>query len=465
MSQHHSARNGIVWAAALSAVAWVPVALAQVTDPVATPPVASAPVPAVAAVPPVAPTPPAVAEIQNDLAQKQYAAAIRAASKLLALRGDAASGFSRFQVTMLKGDAQVGSRAMAAARTTYHDALRETRDPHEKALATWTAELFRQAKGTTYVPHVAGPGAANNGPIDLIDPEGRKAGFAALLDDQLSVLSPQLKQAAGSPSLPQILPVVKQVQSLAELDEIASGTDARTAAAAATLLDHARNLMANALKGMWTRTGDIYSSATQTVTGSGGTVLVNGQPVPQTITSQNGLSNSDVNELRAMIDTCGKISDAAAVFAPLAHGTADKDWGAILNDATRVAGRAHDVLTSNYSSPSVSTQYPTDGTGFGNGALGGGIGLNGAVYYPPGTNGNYNGVFPTNNGGGFYPPQKPTSGTTPSGTAPTGTAGGSGSTSGGSGSTGTGGVGQAPHPIPRGGANPPGPRGRITPES
>ena len=431
MGQHTSARNGFVWAAALSAVVWVPVAVGQVAAPAATPPVAPpvaaaiAPAAAGAPVPTVAAVSPAVVEIQSDLAQKQYAAAIRLASKLLALRGDAASGFSRFQVTMLKGDAQAGAHALAAARTTYHDAIRETPDPHEKALATWTVELFRQAKGTTYVPHMAAAaGAPANGPIDLLDPDSRKTAFAALLDDQLSILGPKLKEAAGSPSLPQILPVVKQVQSLAELDEIASGTDARTSAAAGALLDHARNLMSNALKGMWTRTGDIYSSATQVVTSNGGAVLVNGQAVQQTITSQNGLTTSNANELRAMIDTCGKIRDAATVFAPLSHGTDDKDWGAILNDATRVAGRARDVLTANYSSPTANNQYPTDGTGYSNGAI-----VNGNVYYPPGTSGNYSGSFPGNNGSVY--PHQPVGGGTTAGTGSTTTpppAGSGGST-------------------------------------
>ena len=407
MALHTSARNGTVagrhllWAAtAAAALTLVPLAQGQVAPAAPNPPaVAAAPPPQAVAPKPV--TPPAVVEIQNDLAQKQYAAAIRGASKLLALRGDAAAGFSRFQVTMLKGDAQAGAHALSAAKATYHDALRETRDPTEQALATWTAELFRRARGTAYVPHVAGAGAAaNNVPLDLTDPDGRRAAFAALLDDELSVMGPQLKQAAGSPSLPQILPVVKRVQSLTELDQIANGSDARTSVTAAGLLDHARNLMSNALKGMWTRTGDIYSAATQTVTGGGTAAFINGQPVQQTVTGQNGLTGSDANELRAMVDTCGNIRDAANVFAPLAHGGDDKGWGAILNDANRVAGRAKDVLNANYSAPTVSTQYPGDTTGIGGGI--GGLGVNSNVYYPPGTGGNVYGGFPTN--GGFYPP-------------------------------------------------------------
>ncbi len=375
-----------------------------------------APVPSAAAAAPVlAPTPPAVEQIEADLDQKQYGAAVRDANKLLAVHAGPDAGYSRFQVTMLKGDALIGNHAVTAGKAAYRDALHETHDPHEVALATWTTELFRRAKGTTYVPHVTGAAAAGGGnaPIDLVDRDSRKAGFAALLEDELSVLGPDLKQAAATQSLVQIMPAVKRVQALAELDGIANGSDARTAALAGGLLEHARNLMSNALKGMWTRIGDISTAATAPVTQTA-TAFVNGLPTQQATTGQTGLSSADANELRGMIDTCHKILEAADTFAPLSSGTADKDWGAIQNDAGRVGGRARDVLNANYSSTSTSTQYPTDG-GY-NGGYTGGTTVNGTTgngYYPTGGTGQ-NGTFPNNNGGVPTSPQ-----TSPGGTVPT----------------------------------------------
>ncbi len=388
MVKHCSTRAGIrtahrlTWALAAVATAGSRAASGQVAPPAADPPVAAA-------------VSPAVAAIQADLDRKQYGPAVRAAIKLLAARGDAAGGFSRFQVTMLKGDGLLGQRSFVAAKAAYKDAARATTDPHEQALSTWTLELLRRSKGTTYVPHVNAAAAATV-PLDLLSTDGRRAAFGALLDDQLSALEPQVKLASGAASLRQIFPVVQQVQSLTELDEIANATDARTSAVAGPLLDHARTLMANALKGMWTRISDIHSAAVQPVTSSAGTATVNGQPVQQTATGMNGLTAGDVTELRQMIDTSNKIHDAATTFMPLAHGGADKDWGAILNDATRVAGRASDVLNANYSSSSVTTQYPDDGGGYGTTGIGlGGYGTN-STYYPPGGNGTSNGTFPGN---------------------------------------------------------------------
>jgi hypothetical protein len=428
---HHSAsrpaRHGLLAAAVAAALVGASAALGQVVPlPAAPPPAAAAaPVaapPAVPVAPVVAPMPPAVLDIQQQIDQKQYPAAIKAAAKLLALHGNAAAGFSRFQVTMLKGDAQLGSKANAAARATYLAAVRETTDPHEQALAVWTAELVKKARGTTYVPHLAGAGngGANGQPIDLIDRDSRKLAFGALLDDELSGMTPAVKQATRAPNLPAILPVVQQVQSLTELDEIANGSNARTDAVAGGLLDHARNLMANALKGMWTRAGDIHTSATQQVTNGGNTIFVNGAPVQQTVTGQNGLTADNTAELKGMIDTCSKIRDAAETFMPLANGAADKDWGAILNDAKRVAGRANDILQGNYGSTTVTTPNPGDYNNYNNGTYLNGTSVNGQNITATETNGGYaGGVAGTavNGGrattGGTYTPAPGTTTTTP----------------------------------------------------
>ncbi len=411
MARHTSAKRGsstrtgirLGWAIAMA----MPVAArGQVAPPTATPP------PAEVAPPPT----PAVAELQSDLDQKKYGQAVRVATKLLGLQGEAAAGFSRFQVLMLKGDAQLGSQAYAAARVTYREAQRSTRDPHEQALATWTVELLRQSHGATYVPHVtAGAGVRNATPFDLTDPDGRRSAFGALLEDELSALGPVVRQASTSPSLPSILAAVRRVQPLAELDEIANGSDARTAATAGTLVEHARTLMATALKGMWTRTADIHAAATQQVTGSGGTMTVNGQPVQQTVTGVNGLTPRDQSELRDIIDSSNKIRDAAQTFMPLAAAGTDKDWGTVLNDAARVAGRASDVLNANYSSTSVSSDDPdSNGTGgIGGSLIGGGI-AGSTVYYPPGGNGQ-SGTFPNGPGyGGGFTKGQTSGGTTQS---------------------------------------------------
>jgi hypothetical protein len=182
-------------------------------------------------------------------------------------------------------------------------------------------------------------------PINLMDHDKRKDAFGAMLDDDLSKLSPDLKAAAVSQSLPQIFPVLEKVESLDQLDVIANGNDDKTAEAANALLDHSRNLLANALKSMWSRVSDIENHA-NIVTNTPNTLLVNGQYVTENISRKNGLSDANRTELKNDIATCSKIHDAAEVFIPMAK--TDKDWPAILSDADRVAGRASDILNADY---------------------------------------------------------------------------------------------------------------------
>ncbi len=389
----------------------------------------------VAAVAPAAPvTPPSVEAVEQQIADKKYADAVRSASKLLALRGAAAEGVSRFQVTMLKAEAQIGERQLAAAVATFKVAASETKDPHELALAHWSDELVHRSSGAKYVPKVTAA-VARPEPIDIIDPDSRKLAFAALLDDELSAMAPKIKVASTSQSLVPIWPVIQQVESLDQLDQIANGNDTKTAAAADALLDHARNLLSTALKGMWVRVSDIDAHANVVSTTTVPQQYGNGILYNQTISQKNGLSQQNRTDLQSMIDLCQKIHSAAQTFAQASKD--DKDWLTIMNDADRVSGRANDVLTASYGLPlgGNGTTTSTDGQT-------GGVGTTGTVV---GNTGIGLGGF-----GGSYPGGPTVAGGTTTTTA--GVAGGGvnvgGTTATGSGITRTGGGSNTPTNVP-----------------
>jgi hypothetical protein len=305
-------------------------------------------------------------ELQHDLNTKQYSAAVKLAGKLLATKGPAAASLDRFNILMLKGEAQVGMRSLSAAASTFRLAEKETKDPRQVALAKWTAELFARAKGATYVPKTIGPGLQKQGPIDLMDNDKRKDAFAAMLDDELTTMEPKLKSATISQSLVQIWPVLEQVESLDQLDFLANGNDDKTTNVANALLDHSRNLLTNALKGMWDRVSDIDTHA-NVVTNTTTTAIINNQYVNQNVAKKNGLTPSNTTELQNIITQAQKIHDAADSFMTMAKN--DKDWGTIVNDADRVAGRASDVLNADYGTPVSQTDTGLNtgySTGLGN---------------------------------------------------------------------------------------------------
>jgi hypothetical protein len=339
------------------------------------PPVA----PAAAAATPTAPaSQPSADEIQTAIEAKQYPVAVKLASKMLTLKGPAAAGMDRFQVTMLKGYAQAGMKSMSTAIMTFKSAEKETKDVTQIAQAKWTAELFKTAGSTTFTPKKMAVGAAKPGPFDLLNPDQRKDAFGALLDDDLAALDPKLKSATISQNLPEIWPVLQQVMDLDQLDVVANGNDDKTNTLASNLLDHSRNLLTNALKADWARVSDIDTHANLT-TNIPTQIMVGGIMETVNQTRKNGLSMSNTNELKNIVSVCQKIHDAAQAF--MSQAKSDKDWNTILSDADRVAGRASDVLSADY------------GTGSGTGSTIDTSGYNGIpnAQYPGGMNVGVNG--------------------------------------------------------------------------
>ncbi len=323
-------------------------------------------------------------EIQANMDLKQFPAAVKAASRVLALHGPAAAeGIDRFEITMEKGYAQAGMRSISAAILTFKAAAKETKDPRQTALSKWTADLFHTANASTYNAKSLAPNGQKRGPFNLLDADQRKDAFGAFLDDNLAVLEPKVKAATLSQKLPEIFPILQQVIDLDQLDLIANGNDDKTAALATGLLDHSKNLLNNALKADWARVGDIDTHA-NIVTTVPSQVVINNSLMTQTTSKKNGLSDSNKAELNNIISVCQKIHDAAEAFLPLARS--DKDWTTLISDSDRVASRASDVLTADYGTATSTGSTVTDnGT---NGGIGVGIDnnpLGGNPLFPSGT--------------------------------------------------------------------------------
>jgi len=299
---------------------------------------------------------PTAGDVQKLIDAKQFPAAVKTAAKLLATHGPAAAALDRFSLTMLKGYAQAGMKSNSTAVMTFKSAEKETKDTNQIALARWTAELFHTAGSTTYTPRTVVLGAPKRGPFDLLDADQRKDAFGALLDDSLAALDPKLKAATISQNLPQIWPVLQQVMDLDNLDVIANGSDDKTMTLASSLLDHSRNLLANALKEDWARVSDIDTHANVTTTVPT-QVYINNSLMTQTVTKKNGLSDSNKTELKNIISVCQQVHDAAEAFMAMAK--TDKDWSTILSDADRVSGRASDVLNADYGQAVTSSSADT----------------------------------------------------------------------------------------------------------
>ncbi len=281
-------------------------------------------------------------------------------SKLLSLRDSAAQGLDPYQLYMLKGESYIGLKMTAPAIEAFSAAAKATSDPHELAFAKCTVLLLKNSNATTYVPKTAPAGGVKPGPIPLNDPAQRAAAFSALLDDQLAALQPKIDAASKSPQIPPIYPVVQQLADLKNLDLVANGNDDRTIKISTALLEHAHNMIVAALKGMWAREDEINKNANQTTVNTQINPLVN-NTVPGagniTTVQQAGLSDDNRNELKDMIDLCGKIHDAADTLMAMSSADKDKEWAAVISDAGRIASRANDMLNF-VASPVYTSAYP-----------------------------------------------------------------------------------------------------------
>jgi hypothetical protein len=304
---------------------------------------------------------PTAADLDQLVQTHQYAPALKLANTLLSHRDPAADGSDPYQLWMLKAEAYIGIKSIDSAISSFQAAAKATDDVNELAIANANILLLHNSNSTTYVPKTAAPGQPKPATIPLADRAQRNAAFAALLTDQLSALKPAVDAAAKSSTLPTMYPVLQQLADMKQLDQLVNGNDDKTAKISATLLDHAHNLIASALKEMWARVNDIDQHANQTTTIPQASIQPNGLIGQQTAVFKNGLTSDNKTELRNMIDTCTKIHTVADTFESLAAADKDKDWAAVLNDSSRVSGRASDVLNTDYD-PAYSVDTSSIGT-------------------------------------------------------------------------------------------------------
>ncbi len=294
-------------------------------------------------------TEPPIAAVQQALASGDFSSAIQQASKSL-YQTYSEPGSNRYQLFMLKAEGFLGKKDLSDAIDNFNSAGKATQDPREQAVAKWTATLARRSKGGTFVPKSTPPLGVKPAPFDLLNLTARNAALAALLDDELATLKPKLQSASTGQSLPQILPVLKQVQDLSVLDSIANGNHDKTTQIAGDLLKHAHDLIASAIKQMSDRVDAIEKYANQT-TNLPQQQMVNGIYLTQNVAQKNGLTYDNKNELKNTIDTCAKIDQAVASLTQF--DTTDSQWTAIVNDSDQLSHHANDVLTADYSSSST----------------------------------------------------------------------------------------------------------------
>ena len=276
------------------------------------------------------------AELQQMLKEGQYQPAVQRASRALALKGAAATGVNRSKVFMLRGEAQLHLKQGAQAIDSFASAAKEAKDPKDAALATATEALVRKSAGGKYT--VKSKTGGKPEVIDILDEEGRKKAFAALYEEESTLAAPKIKAGESAKVLPAIVDALKVVMRLGAIEQAAFGTDEKTAATAKNLGAHAQKLLQEALLGISGEVKQVSARANrqtrQKDAVSGGWVLV-----------KEGLSPVDTRLLRADVNNCDKIAEAAKDFATVTKVSA---LGDVSSEAARVSAEAQKLLDTDW---------------------------------------------------------------------------------------------------------------------
>src|SRR5687768_7740501 len=147
-----------------------------------------------------APALPSMDEIRRLYEARRDPEVLKALSRVINLRGDAAKDYDRHQLWLIKGETHLRMKAAKPALLAFREAAAAAPDDRTRAEAEATALLVKRAKNLVFTPSTKPKAGAGNvggvgGGIDVLDPEQRRAGFHALFVDELAAAGPKVKAA------------------------------------------------------------------------------------------------------------------------------------------------------------------------------------------------------------------------------------------------------------------------------
>lgn len=323
--------------------------------------------PAAPARPPAAPGPagdvlPTSEQLQQQLNEGKHQEVLRQVAKLLAIRGERAKMYDRYELFVLRGEAALRGKAIPMAAEAFAQAAQATEDADKQAVARGTEILIRRSKPPGYVPKTAGatggaagaapgaganvnaaaraPRAQPNQPIPLIEQADRKRAMAALLVDEMAAAGPKIKAATQARGLPPVVDAIKTVADLRAIEIAATGTSDQTKAISGELGAHAHRLMSGALASMSAHVEECWSSASQVEYRVDRTGVMQ-----EKLYGMLGLASAEQNALKETIATCEKIQPIASELAAV---TGRAELIADAQEAAKLHARAIEVLNFDY---------------------------------------------------------------------------------------------------------------------
>jgi hypothetical protein len=282
--------------------------------------------------------PPTTQDLQQKLDAKQYPDVLSESQKMLSLKGAAAKDIDRYEVLLLRAEAQMQLKQQSTAIASYQQATKETSDPSKAGVAKAMMTLVQRSRALMYTPKAGSDPTKTIAPLNLLDPTDRKAALAALFDEEWTPTQAKIDafKKQGATSLPPILQAAELAGEMRGLEIAATGKDEKTSTALSDLTENASKLMNDYLERSTRDVDNIDRQANYPVDTS------------TYQTSRRGLTSPQINDLKMIISNCQKLTLAAQQVAASA-GAGGSEFRAISEKSSDLGKRANDVLTADYS--------------------------------------------------------------------------------------------------------------------
>ncbi len=314
---------------------------------------------------PAAESLPTIAQLNEQFAAGKYQDVMRQIARLLALKGDAAKAYDRYELFVLRGEVSLRNKANPMAIESFAAAQKATADPEKQAKARANEILIRRSKPAGYVPKNApkldlpSPGSAAPrpmpaGPLPILEEADRKVAMAALLSDELLAVEPKVKAANAATNLSPVIEVARSLGDLRAIELAATGTASQSRQIGADLGKQAHGMIDGALGSMSQRVEACWLSASRSK-------FVENNTGQRTKTyGLFGLTSVESNSLKEVIDTCEKIQPVANDLAAV---TDQPELVADARESQRLLARAQQVLNYDYNNEGRYTKDPRKTTG------------------------------------------------------------------------------------------------------
>jgi len=288
---------------------------------------------------------------QNDVRRTfdrgDYNGTLQKLARVVGLKGEAAAGYDKYALWMLKGESHLRLKQIKQANDAFGMAARETDDDVEGATARALQRLLGESKAFQVKRRFPRRGEKVH-TADVLDPDQRDQALRILYEDAQVEAQPKVKAALKARTLPPIAEALELATGGRDLELAVAGADGELADARAGLTQRAKQLIDRELSEMREKVEAIREDANKTLERRAyrGSRSGRGGGSYQRIIKR-GLTDKDRRDLAEIIEQCRKIIPTVDSLAEATEGTAT-DFDKLIKATKEVGNLADRTLNDRY---------------------------------------------------------------------------------------------------------------------